>query len=260
MGYRRSWSLPALAGGLFLLAGAAAPAAAQVPSTATPPADSASSPVAFDGQAVDAAGKAVRGLEVNLHRVDAAGGARVASAVTDSVGRFHFEVSQPAPGGVLFAAARYEGELYVGPPLRGQIPQGGEYTLVVGSPATSATAMMGGAGGGAAGPGPGTAAIVDPATARRRASRFWTGLIGVATVGLAALFALRVRGGPGVPEPRRLLMELAAVEERIDALRVLPEGPARESHLQRYEALRRRLRRRALGDASPESVEADAAG
>jgi hypothetical protein len=106
---------------LFVAMGAAASAHSQTPQS-----------VRIAGHAIDPQGQPLSGLEVLLHRVDGAGGASLGSATTDSTGAFSIAAEAVADTqAVYFAAARLDGQLYIGPFVRD--PDGSTpYMLVVG--------------------------------------------------------------------------------------------------------------------------------
>src|SRR5690606_19302509 len=49
------------------------------------------------------------------------------------------------PGATYFVASRYRGELYIGAPFQPPLPDGVDYTVQVGVPGTSASALLGAA-------------------------------------------------------------------------------------------------------------------
>lgn len=140
---------------------------------------------------------------VVLHRVDASGGATVAEATSDDAGRYELRVTASADtGAVYFVAARYQEELYIGPPFRPEAEGTMEQILQVGVPGTSAEQLIRGQEGGAQ-------PVGRPAT-----SRSWMllliPLVGVAAVALYALVP-RTRISPD----RTLLIRVAELDERL---------------------------------------------
>ncbi len=223
-----SRSLPVLiAGGLFAFAGLA-PATGQT----------------LTGRVVGPDGRPVPDLPISLHHVTDTGGAQVASATSDSAGAFRFENVAAPTEGLLFAIARYEGEMYVGPPIRGAIPDSG-YVLTVGTPENAVSAFgigQAGAPAGAAGAGgvPGREGP-DPVL-------FWTAVVAVLALGALALLYRQRTAGPEIPPWRVPLMELAAVEERLAALP--PDSPdERADFLRLREALRVRAKQALATDS-----------
>ena len=140
---------------------------------------------------------------VVLHRVDASGGATVAQATTDATGRYELRVTASADtGAVYFVAARYQEELYIGPPFKPAAGSITEQMLQVGVPGTSAEQLMRGEQGGAQ---PGG----RPAT-----SRSWMLLlIPLAGVAAVALYALVPRAR--ISPDRALLIRVAELDERL---------------------------------------------
>lgn len=147
------------------------------------------------------------GQDVVLHRVQDAGGATVAQAVTGPDGRFTLELpAMTDSAAVYFVATRYDGELYIGAPFRAGEQNAAGEVIQVGIPGTSATALLGG--GGTAMP----VAVGRPAT-----SRNWLLLV-IPLVGVAAVavYALIPRGR--VPEDRALLIRIAELDERLSSV------------------------------------------
>jgi hypothetical protein len=131
------------------------------------------------GRALDAGERPVAGLEVMLHRVTPAGGATIARDTTAADGGFTLRAEASDDDPVYFVAARFEGQIQIGPMLRMPFPESG-YVLRVGAPS-----------------GP-------PAPAAGRAA--W--IVGVlAVLGMAIVFGVRP------PSRRRLLLQLARLEE-----------------------------------------------
>jgi hypothetical protein len=91
-----------------------------------------SNDVAVGGLAVDTAGRPVTGIDVVLHRYSmATGGALLGSVTTDSTGRFVLRATEALDtSAIYFAAARVEGELYIGPFVRA--PGDDAYEIVIG--------------------------------------------------------------------------------------------------------------------------------
>jgi hypothetical protein len=158
------------------------------------------------GMAVGPDNEPLAGQRVVLHRVDAGGGATIAEAETDPDGSFVMSAPATADTSALyFVAARYEGELYIGPPFRADQASAADQLIQVGVPGMSATALLEDAQGGFG------AAMPSgrPATARN-----WLLLI-IPLVGVAgvALFMLVPRSS--IPEDRRLLIQVAELDERM---------------------------------------------
>jgi len=148
----------------------------------------------------------VPGHRVVLHRVDAGGGATIAETFSEGDGRFELRAEAVADDeAVLFVAARYDEELYIGPPFRAGDVAAAEQFIQVGIPELSASAMMEQDGG-----------LPMPMQRRTEQSRTWLlvliPLLGVAGV---AVYALIPRGR--VPHDRALLIRVAELDERMDA-------------------------------------------
>ncbi len=170
-------------------------------------------------------------VPVALHRVTPEGGANIDEATSDADGRFSFTIEFAGDSAVYFAALRFGGELYVGPPIRGAVPPA-PYVIRVGEGAgvmQSRPMARPQAGRGSAAPagsqGNGTVLVVFL-------------LIGagvVAGVGYAVWQTL----GTGPSRRRRLLVELAGVEESLDSD---PLSDAERTELEHHRAsLRHRL-------------------
>jgi hypothetical protein len=168
---------------------------------------------------------------VVLHRVDASGGATIAEVETGEDGRFVMSApASPDTSALYFVAARYEGELYIGPPFRSDQVSATDQLLQVGVPGMSATSLLEEAQGGF-GAGMPTG---RPATARN-----WLLLI-IPLIGVAgvALFMLVPRSR--IPDDRRLLIQVAEMDERMTTA---PQAQ-REALLVEREQLMARLRAR----------------
>lgn len=180
--------------------------------------------VRIAGHAIDPQGQPLPGLEVLLHRVDEAGGASLGSATTDSTGAFSLSAEAVADTqAVYFAAARLDGQLYIGPFVRD--PDGSTpYMLVVGGEPVSlgpATSM------------PATMPPVSPGGGPRRALLVLLPLL--ALLGVAA-WALAKSARP--PARRRALMRVATIDEEIEHAGSDPQ----------LEAERRKLMEQLLSD------------
>jgi hypothetical protein len=210
---RYAASLLAVAGGLALFAAGTR----------------AQQPYVLKGRVTDENGQAVPSINVLLHRVTPEGGALVADTSTRPDGRFELR-GTAADGTVLFAAARYRDELYIGPMLRTPFDQNQEYTLRVGTPGTSVSALAEQMGG----------AELPPGSAAGT-SRRWLLILAplIALLGLAVYAALRVRGPD---ERRRLITAVARLDnEREHGSSPLDKEQYREKRrelLERIQAIR----------------------
>lgn len=174
------------------------------------------------GRIIGPDGNPVPGHRVVLHRVDGSGGATIAETFSEGDGRFELRAEASADDeAILFVAARYDEELYIGPPFRGDEASASEQFIQVGIPELSASAMMEQDGG-----------LPMPMQRRTEQSRTWLlvliPLLGVAGV---AVYALIPKGQ--VPHDRALLIRVAELDERMDA--------APEAHRQALTEERERL-------------------
>jgi hypothetical protein len=163
---------------------------------------------------------------VVLHRVDTSGGATIAETQSAADGSFELIAqAEPDTSALLFVAARYDEELYIGPPFRPGDITSLDQQIQVGIPAMSATAMM------EQGQGP-PMRVGRPATARN-----WMllliPLLGVLGV---AVYALVPRSS--IPEDRARLIRVAELDERLDTA---PDAQ-REAMLQERARLMAELR------------------
>jgi hypothetical protein len=159
--------------------------------------------VTVRGRVIGPDAEALGGQRVVLHRVDAAGGATIAEAMSAADGSFELSATVPADtGAVYFVAARYDEELYIGPPFR---PSEGatEQVIQVGVPAMSATAMM------AEGQEP-----LMPARRTPTESRSWMLLI-IPLLGVAGVAAYALMPRNRIPRERTLLIRVAELDERM---------------------------------------------
>jgi len=182
----------------------------------------------LNGVVVDGGGQPLAGAVVVLHSVSDAGGEELDRDTTGSDGAFRLTVPDDA-GGVVFAATRIDGDLFVGDTFRGAPPA--EYVLRAG---------------------PGVEPFPMPATPALPAQRapvgtaddshggFWVALIALALLAAVALITLRVRRRP--PASRELMLEIA----RID--RTTAEGTAADRLRARREELMQRLEQTAAHD------------
>jgi hypothetical protein len=160
--------------------------------------------VTVRGRVIGPDAAALGGQRVVLHRVDAAGGATIAEAVSAADGAFELSATVPADtGAVYFVAARYDEELYIGPPFRPSEQGATEQMIQVGVPAMSATTMM------AEGQEP-----LMPARRRPAESRSWMLLI-IPLLGVAGVAAYALIPRNQIPRERALLLRVAELDERM---------------------------------------------
>ncbi|HSJ07639.1 MAG TPA: hypothetical protein VK936_13120 [Longimicrobiales bacterium] len=142
---------------------------------------------------------------VVLHRVDGGGGATVAEAISGPDGGF--DLIAPATAdttGVYFVAARYDGELYIGPPFRPADAATLDHVIQVGIPSMSATSMLAD---------DGTGALPMP---RPAPSRNWLLLI-IPAVGIVGVIVYALFPRRSIPADRHLLIRVAELDERMEA-------------------------------------------
>jgi hypothetical protein len=143
-----------------------------------------------------AGGQPVPNQPVALHRVNnEAEGFTLDNGVTDSEGRFELEIDTLGLPGVLFAAARYQGKLYIGQTFR-TLPTS-EYVLPVGPGATPIDLDN---------PPPPD----QPVGSDNHTAGLTVIAVGVVLMSLIFGFALRQR----IPPERRLLVEIAELDNR----------------------------------------------
>jgi hypothetical protein len=140
---------------------------------------------------------------VVLHRVDNTGGATVAETMSGADGRFELraQVADDAES-VLFVAARYDGELYIGPPFRPD-EAAMEHLIQVGVPELSASALMEGDGG-----------FAMPPQRRPDQTRTWL-LILIPLLGIAGVIVYALVPKGSVPPARERLIRIAELDERM---------------------------------------------
>jgi hypothetical protein len=198
---------------LFLLLATPGPVLAQVQE------------ITVRGRVVGPDNAGLAGQRVVLHRVDESGGFTIAEAASGEDGRF--ELRSPPPTdttGIYFVAARYDEELYIGPPFRPWEDAGAEQVIQVGVPAMSATAVMeqgGGAMGGMGMPG------------RPAQTRNWV-LILVPLIGVAGVIVYALVSRNSIPQERRLLIRVAELDERMESA---PAGQRESLREQRAELM-----------------------
>jgi hypothetical protein len=143
---------------------------------------------------------------VVLHRVDAAGGATIAETVSAADGGYELRAPAVADDttALLFVAARYDGELYIGPPFRAGDPLAAEQDIRVGVPELSATALLEQDGG-------------LPMPARRTdEGRTWL-LILIPLVGVLGALVYAIRPKASIAHDRALFIRIAELDERMDS-------------------------------------------
>ena len=158
----------------------------------------------------------VADLQVSLHRVTSTGGTTLGTDTTDENGRFTLTLDGLGGEAVLFVATRYEGELYIGEPIR-EVPTG-PYLVKVGPGATPIDLTT-------------TPTAQPTVPAQPDNPRAGLMVIVVSVLALSIVFGLAAR--PRVPAGRRLLVEIAELDNRHAA------SPLADYEQQRAELLRR---------------------
>ena len=153
------------------------------------------------GRVVGPDGAPVPGQTVVLHRVTADGGTLLGEATSDRDGRFLVAAAGPVPdSAVFFVATRYEGRLYLGPLIRAPVTDE-EITLEVGDPSQALDLST-------VAPPPTTIPGSAAGTPRR-----WFLLL-IPAGGLVALAVVAMARASGPSAERRLLIRLAALDNR----------------------------------------------
>jgi hypothetical protein len=148
--------------------------------------------------------------------VTSSGGSTLDGDTTDAQGRFSLTLDGLGGEAVLFVATRYQGELYIGDPIR-SVPTG-EYVVKVGPGATPIDLTTA--------PAPQPTVAVQP-----ESNRAGLIVVVVSLILLGSILALAAR--PRVPPGRRLLVEIAELDNRHAAT------PLANYEQQRAELLRR---------------------
>jgi hypothetical protein len=154
------------------------------------------------GRVVGPDGAPLAEQRVVLHRVDAAGGATIAETASGADGGFEMRAVVPADtGAVYFVAARYDEELYIGPPFRPADGTAGDQVIQVGVPAMSASSLL-------------AEDELPPMPARQRQqNRTWLLLL-IPLVGILGVAAYALIPRKSIPEERALLIRIAELDER----------------------------------------------
>lgn len=202
----------------------------------------------LDGRVVDLEGEPVARQPVGLHKIAGQAGTQVARGTTDGDGRFELMVPADAEEGALFfAVTRYDEKLYIGRAFQ-RSGDTSDYMIRVGGEG-ALSALTGGRGsgagdatGGAAAGGPAQRPATAPSAADGNAQGIWMTGGAILTAMLLIGLAWRVQRRP--PLQRRLLLELAELEERYAAER---DAPDRQAFERRRRRLRRRLREAGAG-------------
>jgi hypothetical protein len=140
---------------------------------------------------------------VVLHRVDESGGFTIAETLSGEGGAFELRAAATTDTtGVYFVAARYDDELYIGPPFRPGDSMAADQVIQVGIPAMSATAMM-------------NDSPLGPMPAQQDTSRTWL-LVIVPLVGVLGVAAYALIPRTSIPDDRALLIRVAEIDEEME--------------------------------------------
>jgi hypothetical protein len=143
---------------------------------------------------------------VVLHRVDASGGATIAETRSAEDGFFTLSATaEPDTSAVLFVAARYDDELYIGPPFRAGDMTAMDQQIQVGVPSMSATAML-----------EGGDALPMPRRRPPQGLPTWL-LVVIPLLGVVGVAAWALLPRSHVPAERALLIRVAELDERMDS-------------------------------------------
>lgn len=184
----------------------------------------ATSPSTVHGQVIGPDGKPLGGQVVVIHRVNGASGITVATDTSDSAGNFEMQVNDTgrAPDAVYFLAARFKNELYIGDAFKAPFDTA-SHSVLVGTAATSARALISGVAG--------EQAALPPAEQPKPDPTRW--LVWVLPVlAVAALGVMMMAGSARMPARRRTLIDIARLDEA---------HAANTGDVQKYSAARQKL-------------------
>lgn len=183
---------------------------------------------ALRGRVLGADGRPLAGIEVALHRVVAgSGGATVARDTTDADGLFSLALPDAGGDAILFAATRVNGRLYVGEFFR-ETDAPPQYDIIAAGPGVELPA---------AGPGMSRPGMAPPPPPRWPLA---TGVVLLLAGGLA--FFVRSARRPVPAARRRLLLEIASLDEEHAAYADGGSAEERQRYLRRRADLYDRLR------------------
>jgi len=189
---------------LIGLLGSGAASAAQLPAPAGSPEQAVSTsqpaPRVLHGITIGPDGQPAADVPIALHLITETGGALVEEVASGVDGRFTIAAPDGPEDALYFVAARYEGELYIGPTFRPPFPTDSEYVVQVGVEETSAARM-------ARGVSPDAVFVRPPASPWRWGIAF---AVFVTLALVVTMLLLRARG----PQPRRrILIRIAELDE-----------------------------------------------
>jgi hypothetical protein len=146
------------------------------------------------------------GQRVVLHRILNSEGATIAETTSSTDGEFVLSApATPDTSALYFVAARYDGELYIGPAFRAGQTEAMNQVIQVGVPGTSASALLEGGAGATAGAIP----MGRPAT-----NRNWL-LLAIPLLGVAAVALYALVPRQRIAADRALLIRIAELDERM---------------------------------------------
>ncbi len=156
----------------------------------------------IEGTVVDSTGAPLAGLTVMLHNVTPGGGSLLGETTTAESGAFAFPADTTAPdGSVYFAAVRVAGQLYIGEMLRAPLTADARaYAIIVGPEGRL--------------PPIGPAATTPVRAPQSDDSRRNVLIVFGSFLAAASVIALLLARGRGMPQRRRLLIEIAELDER----------------------------------------------
>ena len=157
----------------------------------------------ISGRVVDPGNKPVANVEVLLHAITESSGSQIDKDTSRNDGRFELRVNSVDPKSIYFVAVTYNGQLYMGDMLRPPFPSGQEYIVQVGVNPVDF---------GASSAPPSTNVEFAPGD-RADDGRAGTIVIVVAIAVIAGVIIVVLHRRP--PEHRRLLVELARIEDEI---------------------------------------------
>ncbi|CAN5688342.1 hypothetical protein BH23GEM9_BH23GEM9_14260 [soil metagenome] len=159
--------------------------------------------VTVRGRVIGPDGAPLAEQRVVLHRVDTQGGATIAEALSGADGGFELNAQViPDTAAVYFVAARYDEELYIGPPFRPLDGSAMDQLIQVGIPAMSATSMLAGD-------------ELPRQVGRPATNRNWLLLL-IPLLGVAAVAVYALLPRKSIPRDRTLLIRVAELDERME--------------------------------------------
>ena len=150
----------------------------------------------ISGRVLDAQGKPVAGIQVLLHAITESAGSQIDTDTSRVDGGFDLHAGTVDAKAVYFVAVTHNGELFMGDLLRPPFPAGQEYIVRVGVNPVDFS---------------GATAAPEPTVRPAGNTRAGAAVILIAALVIGGVFFVGLRRRP--PEQRRLLVELARLEE-----------------------------------------------